>query len=217
MQQIGDVGKILGPIVADARKAIDTVNAVKKTLEGANPEQLGAIVNSIASDLQPLVSDGEEESKTTDTGQVVQSTGVPGSPIPGSSPLAQKMTTESGVIFRDVASVAGGISMRKSKVNITSASDAINRMSGNRFVMNNTMKGIEQTMNSLESTFTRLRMSDKRIPDSSYSAKYPYNQVSVSKSGHEQHIDDTPEPKDSGSLISLVRTGRSARMDVKYH
>ena len=36
-------------------------------------------------------------------------------------------------------------------------------------------------------------MSDnKRLPDTSYAAEYPFNQVSVSRSGHERHVDDTP-------------------------
>lgn len=34
--------------------------------------------------------------------------------------------------------------------------------------------------------------NDKRLPDSSFAAQYPWNATHVSRSGHEFHIDDTP-------------------------
>lgn len=33
---------------------------------------------------------------------------------------------------------------------------------------------------------------DKRLPDSTYKAEYPWNATTVSRSGHEFHVDDTP-------------------------
>lgn len=35
-------------------------------------------------------------------------------------------------------------------------------------------------------------MAEKRLPPSTYDAKYPYNRVTVTESGHEIHLDDTP-------------------------
>lgn len=68
-------------------------------------------------------------------------------------------------------------------------------------------------------------MTDTRLPDSTYDSEYPYNQTSVSRSGHEKHVDDTPgherlrEGHKSGTYWEVNETGRRVTLvvDDEYH
>lgn len=59
-----------------------------------------------------------------------------------------------------------------------------------------------------------------RFPDSSYATKYPFSQVSVSRSGHEFHVDDTPgatrirQAHKSGSFFEISEDGRKVELIV---
>lgn len=63
-------------------------------------------------------------------------------------------------------------------------------------------------------------MSDDRLPDSSYAAEYPYNAVTVSRSGHEFHVDDTPGHErirtahKSGTFFEVSSDGRKVELVV---
>lgn len=63
-------------------------------------------------------------------------------------------------------------------------------------------------------------MSDKRYPPSSYDAKYPFNRVQVTESGHELHFDDTPGAErirlshKSGSHMEFSANGRVTEVVV---
>jgi hypothetical protein len=64
-------------------------------------------------------------------------------------------------------------------------------------------------------------MSDeKRLPDTTYKAEYPWNQTHVSRSGHEKHIDDTPgherlrEAHKSGTYWEISPDGRRVTLVV---
>lgn len=63
----------------------------------------------------------------------------------------------------------------------------------------------------------------KRHPKTSYNAKYPYNQVRRSESGHEYDTDDTPgntrirEAHRSGSYYEISHKGRYTQMVVDNH
>ncbi len=62
--------------------------------------------------------------------------------------------------------------------------------------------------------------NEKRLPDSTYSSEYPYNQTTVSRSGHEKHIDDTPgherirEGHKSGTYWEVAEDGRRVTLIV---
>jgi hypothetical protein len=64
---------------------------------------------------------------------------------------------------------------------------------------------------------------DKRHPKSSYNAKYPYNRVEVTESGHENHWDDTPgdtrirQAHRSGTYYEISHKGRQTEMIVDNH
>jgi hypothetical protein len=57
-------------------------------------------------------------------------------------------------------------------------------------------------------------MTEKRHPDSTFEAEYPYNQATISRSGHEFHINDTPGKESlraahtSGTYVEIESTGR---------
>lgn len=63
-------------------------------------------------------------------------------------------------------------------------------------------------------------MSDKRYPPSSYGAKYPMNRATVTESGHEFHLDDTPGAErirlshKGGTHIEWSANGRSTEVVV---
>ena len=66
---------------------------------------------------------------------------------------------------------------------------------------------------------------NKRLPETSYKAEYPYNSVSVSRSGHEFHIDDTPgaerirQAHKSGTYFEISSDGKKVELVVadEYH
>lgn len=57
-------------------------------------------------------------------------------------------------------------------------------------------------------------MAEKRHPDSTFEAEYPYNQATISRSGHEFHINDTPGKESlraahtSGTYVEIESSGR---------
>lgn len=57
-------------------------------------------------------------------------------------------------------------------------------------------------------------MAEKRHPDSTFEAEYPYNQATISRSGHEFHINDTPGKESlrmahtKGTYVEIESTGR---------
>jgi len=63
-------------------------------------------------------------------------------------------------------------------------------------------------------------VTDKRHPDTSYAAQYPYNRVTVTESGHEIHLDDTPHAEririahKDGSYVEWTHDGRRTDMTV---
>jgi len=60
----------------------------------------------------------------------------------------------------------------------------------------------------------------ERFPNSTFAAKYPFNQVSISRSGHEFHIDDTPgserlrQAHKSGTFFEVSSDGRKVELVV---
>lgn len=63
-------------------------------------------------------------------------------------------------------------------------------------------------------------MAENRLPDTSYAAEYPYNQTTISRSGHEFHVDDTPGAErlrtahKSGSFWEVSADGRKVELIV---
>lgn len=63
-------------------------------------------------------------------------------------------------------------------------------------------------------------MADQRHPPSSYDTKYPFNRVTVTESGHEEHYDDTPGAErtrfahKSGTYREVSANGRMVEMVV---
>jgi hypothetical protein len=61
---------------------------------------------------------------------------------------------------------------------------------------------------------------DKRHPKSTYDAKYPYNRIEVTESGHEIHYDDTPgkerirESHMSGTYREISKDGKLVTVSV---
>lgn len=57
-------------------------------------------------------------------------------------------------------------------------------------------------------------MSEKRHPDSTFESEYPYNQATISRSGHEIHVNDTPGKESlkvahtTGTYVEIESTGR---------
>src|SRR6185295_2543190 len=61
---------------------------------------------------------------------------------------------------------------------------------------------------------------DKRHPKSTYDAKYPYNRIEITESGHEIHYDDTPgkerirESHMSGTYREISKDGKLVTVAV---
>lgn len=61
---------------------------------------------------------------------------------------------------------------------------------------------------------------NRRLPDTSYKAEYPYNSVTVTRSGHEFHVDDTPgasrlrQAHKSGTFFEVSEDGRKVELIV---
>lgn len=64
---------------------------------------------------------------------------------------------------------------------------------------------------------------DPRHPPSTYKAKYPYNKVEVTESGHEFHVDDTPGKERlryahrTGTYWEISPDGKFTQMTVAHH
>ena len=62
--------------------------------------------------------------------------------------------------------------------------------------------------------------NNKRHPESTFEAKYPYNQSTITRSGHEIHINDTPDSESlriahtKGSYVELDKDGRTVLNSV---
>jgi hypothetical protein len=56
--------------------------------------------------------------------------------------------------------------------------------------------------------------TNKRYPESTFYAEYPYNQATVTRSGHEFHVNDTPDHESlkishtTGTYVEIEKTGR---------
>jgi hypothetical protein len=69
-------------------------------------------------------------------------------------------------------------------------------------------------------------MANNRLPASTFNAQYPFNAVTVSRSGHEFHVDDTPgherlrQAHKSGTFFEVSADGRKVELvvgdDYKY-
>ena len=63
-------------------------------------------------------------------------------------------------------------------------------------------------------------MSGDRLPESQFNAQYPFNAVTVTRSGHEFHIDDTPgserirQAHKSGTFFEVSPDGRKVELVV---
>lgn len=62
--------------------------------------------------------------------------------------------------------------------------------------------------------------NNKRHPESTFEAKYPYNQSTITRSGHEIHINDTPDSESlriahtKGSYVEIDKSGRTVLNSV---
>lgn len=62
--------------------------------------------------------------------------------------------------------------------------------------------------------------NNKRHPESTFEAKYPYNQSTITRSGHEIHINDTPDSESlriahtKGSYVEIDKAGRTVLNSV---
>ena len=58
--------------------------------------------------------------------------------------------------------------------------------------------------------------NNRRHPESTFEATYPYNQSTITRSGHEIHINDTPEKESlrvahtKGSYVEIDKDGRTS-------
>lgn len=63
-------------------------------------------------------------------------------------------------------------------------------------------------------------MAEKRLPPSTYDAKYPFNRVTVTESGHEIHLDDSPGARRiriahaSGTYTEISNDGKKVEVTV---
>jgi len=62
--------------------------------------------------------------------------------------------------------------------------------------------------------------NNRRHPESTFEAKYPYNQSTITRSGHEIHINDTPDSESlriahtKGSYVEIDKDGRTVLNSV---
>lgn len=136
------------------REIRSQVQYLKRLITDSPIEQVNSIISGFQSDLGYLIKDAVADVITTQTGHVVTPSeeaimnSVLGT-VDGSK-LINQIKTATGVEFTTANHIVGSISTTKSKNHIQTASDAIDRINGHTFVMNNTMKQIENTFQSIK-------------------------------------------------------------------
>lgn len=158
LNEIG-AGKIIGAL-DPAKGALSTFNSLKSNIAGAALDQVNGMVQGFASDLNSIATNLEGEvMQFTDIGTLVQDVqNLVGGVIPISTTLGSLEgdlvgAVSGGInlpnITDTVNHVIGSIATRTSKSAITSIDDALKRVSGSRFVMNNVMPHLESSLNNL--------------------------------------------------------------------
>lgn len=140
LQQIKS-GNISG-IISSVQKTISDFNRIKDIVTNSPIEQINSIIQGYASDLSQLAENQIDGVITSQLGNVLG--GV-------TSSSASGVLGDANKALNDVSYIIGAIGTRTSKTLITSTEDALNRLSGSRFVMGN-------IMGSLDSSLAKLRI-----------------------------------------------------------
>lgn len=134
-------GNIKGSIAA-VKQTIETFNRIKDTVTNYPIEQINSVIQGFASDLSQLAEDQVDSIITSELGNVIGGLGNTG--LVGPLEDANKA-------LNSVSHIIGALGSRKSKSLITSTQDALNKLSGHRFVMGN-------MMGTLDSSLAKLRI-----------------------------------------------------------
>lgn len=144
----GDIYGALGELY-DIRSQI---GVLKNQILGA-PGQLASIIAGFQSDLEYIIEDEVAEVIGNDSGVVfdIVGTGLPSiaGTVNGTN-LLDQVISATGVQFGSANHLIGSLGDRLSKRAINTPEDAINRIGGSRFIMNNQMKSIEKTLNTIK-------------------------------------------------------------------
>lgn len=159
LTQIGE-GNIMSAL-SSLSDAIDTFNKLKTMVSNSPFDQLNSIVQGFTSDLNSLTDGISDMVITTDSGTVAatQTSSDPGSTTPGATPALTTMPTANTAspssMVDTTTSLTSGLGTITSKADITSTQDALNRISGHRFVMTNVMPGISKGIDGLRTVFAK--------------------------------------------------------------
>jgi hypothetical protein len=154
---LADIGEgNIGAAISQARNALSAVKRLKTIISNSPIENLNMVIEGFKSDLGSIVTNQVEDLLQGDVGQIISAGGTiadVASDIAGTVPgtkLLTQINKATGVTFTNAASSLSSIGQRVSKT-IGNPADALNRLGGHKFVMNNTMKGLESSLNSLKS------------------------------------------------------------------
>lgn len=143
LNQIGE-GKIHDSF-ATAKGILSSFNDLKDMVTNSPIEQVNSVIQGFASDFSQIGEDAISSIITSDLGNVV------GSQV-DSGVISD--ITDANKALDSVSHIIGAVGTRKSKSPINTAADALNKLSGNRFIMGN-------IMGKLDSSISRLRINMK--------------------------------------------------------
>lgn len=140
----------VGSIIDALRQDINKVKDLKRAIESGGVDQIAGAVSGFINEFADLPS--PPPLNTTSLGNVVGDalSGALSGGLPGSKLVVDQITSITGIQFSSVNHLVGSVANRLAKKEIQSVSDAISRIDGSRFVMNNTMKKIENTLGSIK-------------------------------------------------------------------
>lgn len=124
LEQIGE-GNIAG-VMSIARDALDTFNKLKYMVENSPFEQLNSVIQGFSSDLGSIATGGIEDSLESSLG---------------------------GNILSTSDHLVGSVGSVTSKLGINNTQDALNRISGSRFIMSKVMSSISTTLDNVRVKF----------------------------------------------------------------
>lgn len=127
-------GGSLMAIISNVRETVRSVNKLKDSIAGANLDQVNNILSSYVDDLG-LKDVKDTIVKATDQGHIFD---------------VLKDSAADSTRFDTSADLAAGISEKASIKQFESVADALNRINGHRFVMNNTMKKIDDALKTMK-------------------------------------------------------------------
>lgn len=148
----------IGAALDQLREIKSQVQYLKKVITEAPIEQLNLILAGFSSDIETIIGNElDEVIVTTGAGNVIGTIRDATGEIisPSRLQLLDKITSVTGVEFSSANHLIGSIGDRLSKRPVESVEDALNRVSGSAFTMDNTMRSVEQTFDSIKQNAKR--------------------------------------------------------------